>query len=160
MITIPLINKSNIMWFLNLRGLCFLLGFMSSPVAVQFWYPYRSNFLAWLAHPYPLPGGEHLASMLPCATCVFERNFVYGQDNSTPHTVRDTTAFLDAHWVTHSPTLGKTQRTPSVIYVENVNFDWFNQYLCTGEIITAPIYNAYPLETGAVIVKISFQFAR
>ena len=22
---------------------------------------------------------------------------------------------------------------PSVIYVENVHFDWFNQYLCTGE---------------------------
>ena len=35
--------------------------------------------------------------------------------------------------VTHSPTLGKTKRTPSDIYVENVRFDWFNQYFCTGE---------------------------
>ena len=25
---------SNILWFLNLKGLCFLLGFLSSPLAV------------------------------------------------------------------------------------------------------------------------------
>ena len=34
---------------------------------------------------------------------------------------------------THSPTMGKTWRTPSDIFVENVHFDWFNRYLCTGE---------------------------
>ena len=36
-------------------------------------------------------------------------------------------------WLIHSPTLRKTYCTPSDIYVENVHFDWFNQYLCTGE---------------------------
>ena len=34
-------------------------------------------------------------------------------------------------WVTYSHTLGITR--PSVIYVENVHFKWFYQYLCSGE---------------------------
>ena len=29
--------------------------------------------------------------------------------------------------------LEKTQRTPYDIFVENVDFDWFNKYLCTGD---------------------------
>ena len=33
--------------------------------------------------------------MLPWATGVFGRNFVYVQDNALPHTARDTAAFLD-----------------------------------------------------------------
>ena len=33
--------------------------------------------------------------MLPWATGVFERNFVYVQDNARLHTARETAAFLD-----------------------------------------------------------------
>ena len=33
-------------------------------------------------------------SMLPWATGLFGRTFVYAQDNAPPHTARDTTAFL------------------------------------------------------------------
>ena len=33
--------------------------------------------------------------MLPWATGLFGRNFVYVQDNAPPHTERDTAAFLD-----------------------------------------------------------------
>ena len=33
--------------------------------------------------------------MLPWATGVFGRNFVYVQDNAPPHTARDTAAFSD-----------------------------------------------------------------
>ena len=40
---------------------------------------------------------------------------------------------LNSHWVTHSPTLKKTQRTPYDIFVENVDFGRFNKYLCTGD---------------------------
>ena len=40
---------------------------------------------------------------------------------------------IPSRWVTHSPTLRYTKRTPSVIHVENVHFYWFNQYLYTGE---------------------------
>ena len=36
-------------------------------------------------------------------------------------------------WVTHSPTLGRTLRLPSDIWVKNVHFDWFKRYVCTGE---------------------------
>ena len=36
-------------------------------------------------------------------------------------------------WVTHSLTLGQIWRTPSDIYVENVHFEWLNQYLYTGQ---------------------------
>ena len=37
----------------------------------------------------------------------------------------------------------------------------FNQSLIIALllIITAPVYNAYPLAAGAVVIKISFQFA-
>ena len=47
--------------------------------------------------------------MLPWATGVFGRNFVYVQDNAPPHTARDTAAFLDQHdvevmeWPARSP---------------------------------------------------------
>ena len=33
--------------------------------------------------------------MLPWATGVFGRNFVYVQDNALPHTARETATFLD-----------------------------------------------------------------
>jgi transposase len=47
--------------------------------------------------------------MLPWATGVFGRNFVYVQDNAPPHTARDTAAFLDQQdvevmdWPARSP---------------------------------------------------------
>ena len=37
--------------------------------------------------------------MLPWATGLFGRNFVYAQDNAPPHTARDTAAFLDQQGV-------------------------------------------------------------
>ena len=47
--------------------------------------------------------------MLPWATGLFARNFVYVQDNAPPHTARDTAAFLDqqhvevVYWPAQSP---------------------------------------------------------
>ena len=47
--------------------------------------------------------------MLPWATGVFGRNFVYVQDNALPHTARETATFLDPldvkviDWPTRSP---------------------------------------------------------
>ena len=38
-----------------------------------------------------------------------------------------------APWVTHSPNLGKIKRITADIYVENIPFDRFTRYLCTGE---------------------------
>ena len=49
--------------------------------------------------------------ILPWATGVFGRNFVYVQDNAPPHTARDTAAFLDQQdvevmdWPPHPPPL-------------------------------------------------------
>ena len=37
--------------------------------------------------------------MLPWATGLFERNFVYVQDNAPPHTARDTASFSDQQHV-------------------------------------------------------------
>ena len=91
----------------------------------------------------------------------------------------------------------KTWHSPSDIYVENVHFDWFNQYLCTGEHFQSDLdifrfdfmfmkphyvppllcfnvqtdifffyynssffYNAYPLDAGAVVIKISLYYLR
>ena len=55
---------------------------------------------------------------------------IYLKTNTTRGT-RDVGQYT--RWVTHSPTMRKTLRTPSVIYVENVHFDWFNEYLHTRE---------------------------
>ena len=56
-------------------------------------------------------------SMLPWAPGVFARNFVYAQDNATPHTACDTTAFLPQRdmdvmdWPAPSPYMNSTEPT-------------------------------------------------
>ena len=55
--------------------------------------------------------------MLPWATGVFGRNFVYVQDNAPPHTAHDTTAFLDQQDV---EVLDWPARSPDMNPIEHV----------------------------------------
>ena len=52
---------------------------------------------SWWMEPWTGIGPTQILrnQMLPWATGVFGRNFVYVQDNAPPHTARDTAAFLD-----------------------------------------------------------------
>ena len=72
--------------------------------------------------------------MLPWATGVFGRNFVYAQDNAPSHTARDMAAFLDQQdvevmdWPARSPDMNPTEHIwdQMSVWIQDMDDPTFN----------------------------------